>query len=92
MPMGCASARTSRPCQSTRLPGEKFYLRGGGVGTAYLPRDSRAVYDASVVVIGQELGYTVLREEFAGGQGIVEARTASDRRVKVESFSQGENQ
>ena len=79
-------------CQSTKLEGEKFYIRGGGRGTAYLQRDVNAVYHAAVATLRDDLAYEMESQKLEGDRGTVKARTASARRVRIEIYAQGEGQ
>ncbi len=79
-------------CSSTRLPGERYYINGPGVGTAYLPRTVAAVHAAAVAALQQDLGYKIENETLEGDHGMVEAVTATGRYVTVETWPSGEGE
>lgn len=83
---------TLAACSSTRLPGERYYLTGPGVGTAYLPRTVAAVHAAAVAALQQDLGYTIKSQTLEGDHGEVEAVTATGVYVTVETWPAAEGE
>ena len=78
---GCAEGTTKQ--------GTLYSMNAGRSLQAYLAADLDAVHKAAVKSVN-EAGYTLDEDAIDVREGVVKARTARDRSVRVETYKEGE--
>ena len=58
--------------------------------TTYMAGDLQTVHEAAILAVEQDLRYTVKEQASDAREGIVKARTARDRMVRVSTFKYGD--
>ena len=73
-------------CQGTTGQGTLYTVGLGGELVAFLPSDLKTVHDAALAVVTDEFKYKVERAEVDAHEGIISAKTARDRDVRIGTY------
>ncbi len=73
-------------CQGTTAQGTLYSIQPNRGLSTFLAADLETVHEAAVEVVKNDFGYEIEEEALDAREGIIRARTARDRMVRVETF------
>lgn len=73
-------------CTGATRSGSVYTMKADREIETYLPGSVGEVHDAALYVVRERLRYRVLREAVDAREGVIEARTARDAAVRVETY------
>ncbi len=88
--LALAAALALASCSGSTRTGAPYTLKPDREIEAYLPGDVRSVHEEAVYVVREHFGYRLVREAVDLREGYIEARTAQDNVVRVETYTAGE--
>ena len=78
-------------CKGATKSGTPYSVLANGSIQAYLNGDLATVHQAAVKVLRDDFLYTVTRDSHDALEGIIEAKTARDATVRVETFKHSDD-
>lgn len=84
----CAAALPG--CGGSTRTGAPYTMKADREIEAYLPGNVRHVHDEALWVVRDHFGFKLIREAVDLREGYIEARTAQDNVVRIETYKSGE--
>ena len=77
-------------CEGTTAQGTLYTVQPNRELETFFPFDLDTVHRAAVAAVQTDMGYTLQKQALDAREGIIEARTAKDHLVRVETYKHGE--
>lgn len=88
--MAAASFVALPGCSGSTRTGAPYTLKADREIEAYLPGDVRTVHEEALWVVREHFGFRLVREAVDLREGYIEARTAQDNVVRIETYRSGD--